>query len=88
MKYSADMKTVTLDNGTTILTDEGHKALDAAIAKEAAKGNPRFIEGSPALKWKSIPIGCHFPPMIGQIQVDEAAKRKHVQLSGSILTRY
>lgn len=70
MKYSEDGKTVMLDDGRTILTYEGHKALDAAMAKEAAKGNPRFIEGSPALKWKTERFGFHFPPVVGQVQLE------------------
>jgi len=65
---SKDGKTYTALDGTTIQLDHGE-----AIAKEAAKGNPRFIEGSPALKWKSERFGCHFPPMIDKTAIDREA---------------
>ena len=70
---SKNGKTYTALDGTTVLTYDGVKAKEAAEAKEAAKGNPRFIEGSPALKWKSERFGCHFPPMFDKTAIDREA---------------
>jgi hypothetical protein len=84
VSYSKDGKTYTALDGTTVLTYEGVQAKEAARAKEAAKGNARFVEGSEALKWKTVPLSFHFPPMVGKVQLDrETNVRKRALHFGS-----